>query len=42
MKLLQNNMLGANKLNSFKAMLMLGGPTHILICGSEIAKSSTR
>ena len=42
MKLLQNNALGGNKLHCFKATLMLGGPTHILIWGSEIAKSPTR
>ena len=40
MNLLQNNVLGGNKLNYFKAMLVLGGPTHILIWGGyEIAKS---
>ena len=40
MNLLQNNVLGGNKLNYFKAMLVLGGPTHILIWeGYEIAKS---
>ena len=42
MNLLQNNVLGGNKLNCLKAMQVLGGPTHILICGSEIAKSPTR
>ena len=43
MNLLQNNVLGVNKLNCFKAMQVLGGPTHILIWGaSEIAKSPTR
>ena len=42
MKLLQNNVLGGNKLNCFKATQMLGGPTHILIWRSEIAKSPTR
>ena len=42
MKLLENSVLGANKLNSFKAMHVLGGPTQILICESEIAKSPTR
>ena len=42
MKLLQNNVLGGNKLNYFKAMEVLGGPTHILIWGSEIARSPTR
>ena len=34
MKLLQNNVLGGNKLNCFKAMQVLAGPTHILISGS--------
>ena len=38
MKLLQNNVLGGNKLNCFKATQMLGGPTHILILEFEIAK----
>ena len=38
MKLLQNNVLGGNKLNCFKAMQVLGGPTQILIWGFEIAK----
>ena len=42
MKLLQNNVLGGNKLNCFKATQVLGGPTHILIWESEIAKSPTR
>ena len=42
MKLLQNNVLGSNKLNCFKEMQVLGGPTEILIWGSEIAKSPTR
>ena len=42
MKLLQNNVLGSNKLNCFKATHVLGGPTQILIWGSEIAKSPTR
>ena len=42
MKLLQNNVLGGNKLNRFKATQGLGGFTHILIWGSEIAKSATR
>ena len=36
MKLLQNNVLGGNKLNCFKATQVLGGPTHILIWASEI------
>ena len=39
MKLLQNNVLGGNKLNCFKAMQVLEGPTEILIWGSKIAKS---
>ena len=42
MKLLENNVLGGNKLNCFKAMQVLRGPTHILIWGSEIAKRPTR
>ena len=42
MKFLQNNVLGGNKLNCFKAMQVLRGPTHILIWGSEIAKRPTR
>ena len=44
MNLLRNNMLGVggNKLNCFKVIQVLGGPTHILIWGSEIAKSPTR
>ena len=42
MKLLQDNLLGGNKLNCFKATQVLGVPTHILIWGSKIAKSSTR
>ena len=42
MKLLQNNLLGGNKSNCFKAMQVLGGPTQILIWASEIAKSHTR
>ena len=37
MKLLQNNKLGGNKLNCFKGTQVLGGPTYILIWGSEIA-----
>ena len=39
MKLLQNNVLGGNKLNYVKTMQVLGGPTQILTWGSEIAKS---
>ena len=42
MKLLQNNVLGGNKWNCFKAMQVLGGPTQILIWGSEIAKGPTK
>ena len=38
MKLLQNNVLEGNKLKYFKATQVLGGPTQILIWGSEIAK----
>ena len=32
---------GGDKLNCFKAMQVLGGPTQILIWGSEIAQSPT-
>ena len=35
MKLLENNVLGGNKLNCFKATQVLGGLTQILIWGSE-------
>ena len=42
MKLLQNNVLGGNKWNCFKAMQVLGGLTQILIWGSKIAKGPTR
>ena len=42
MKLLQNNVLGGNKWNCFKAMQVLGGPTQILIWESEIAKGPAR
>ena len=42
MKLLQNNVLGDNKLNCFRAMQVLKGPTHILIWGSEVTKSPTK
>ena len=42
MLLLQTDVLGGNKLNCFKATQVLGCPTHILIKGSEIAKSPTR
>ena len=42
MKLLQSNVLESNKLNCFKAMQVLRGPTQILIWGSEIAKGPTR
>ena len=41
MNLLQSNVLGGNKLNCFKAMQVLGGPTQILIRGSEIDESPT-
>ena len=34
MKLLQSNVLALNKLNCFKAMQVLWGPTQILIRGS--------
>ena len=37
MKLLQRSVLESKKLNCFKAMQVLGGPTQILIWGSEIA-----
>ena len=39
---MKNNVLGGNKLDYFKAMQVLGGPTQILIWGSEIAKGPTR
>ena len=42
MKLLQNNVLGGNKLNCFKATQVLEGNTHMLIWGSKIAKSPIR
>ena len=42
MKLLQSNVLDGNKLNRFKATQVFGGPTQILIWGSEIAKGPTR
>ena len=35
MKLLQNNVLGGNKLYYFKEMQVFGGPTHILIWGPK-------
>ena len=38
MKLLQSSVLRDNKLNCSKATQVLGGPTQILIWGSEIAK----
>ena len=41
MKLLQNYVLGGNKLNCFKAMHLLGGLTQILIWGSKIGKGPT-
>ena len=42
MKLLQNNVLGGNKLNCFKATQVLGGLREILLWESEIAKGPTR
>ena len=42
MKLLPSNVLGGNKLNCFKAVQVLGGPTQILTSGSKIAKGPTR
>ena len=42
MKLLQNNVLGGNKLNCFKATQVLGSLTQILMWGFEIAKGPTR
>ena len=42
MKLLQKIVLGGNKLNCLKKMQVLGGPTHVLIWGPEIAKTPTR
>ena len=42
MKLLQNKVLGGNKLNCFKATQVLAAATQILIWGSKIAKSPTR
>ena len=42
MKLLQNNVLGGNKLNCFNTTQVLGDPAKILIRGSEIAKGPTR
>ena len=42
MKLLQNNVLGCNKLNCFKAMQSVRGSYTILIWGSEIAKGPMR
>ena len=42
MKLLQNNVLEGNTLNCFKVTQVLQGFTHILIWGSEIAKSPVR
>ena len=43
MKLLQNNVLGGNNWNCFKAtQVVLGGPTQILIWGYKIAKGPTR
>ena len=42
MKLLQNNVLGSNILNCFKATQVLGSLTEILVWGSEIAKGPTK
>ena len=42
MKLFQNNVLGGNQLNCFKATQVLGGLTLTLIWGSKIAKGPTR
>ena len=42
MKLLQNNVLGGNKLNYFKATQVLGGLTQVLILESKIAKGPAR
>ena len=42
MKLLQNNVLGDNKLNCLKTMQVLGDPTLVLIWGPEIAQTPTR
>ena len=42
MKLLENNVLGGNKTNYFKAIQVLGVLTQILIWGSEIAKGPAR
>ena len=42
MKLLQNNVLGGNKLNCFNTTQVLGDPAQILIRGSQIAKGPTR
>ena len=42
MKLIQNNVLGGNKLNCLKATQVLGGLTQILIWESEIAQRLTR
>ena len=42
MKVLQNSVLGGNKLNCFKATQVLWGPTQILIWRFEIAKNATR
>ena len=41
MLLLQTDVLGGNKLNWFKTMQVLGGPTH-WYGGSEIAKGPSR
>ena len=41
MKLLQNNVLGGNKLNCFIATQVLGDFTQILIWGFEISEGPT-
>ena len=42
MKLLQNNVLGGNKLNCFKATQVLEGNTHMLIWGSKVLSDKLR
>ena len=42
MKLLQNNVLGGNKLNCFKATQVLGVLREVLLWELEIAKGPTR
>ena len=41
MKLVQNNVLGGNKLNCFKATQVLKGVTQVLKWGSGIANGLT-